>query len=74
MSSSTENSPVKPMLLRNGRVIDPANGLDSVEEVLIVDGVIKRVTKEIVDFPADCTIYDLEGCWVVPGLIDKYFL
>ena len=38
------------LLLKNGRVVDPANGRDGEFDVLIEDGVIKRVGKNL---PAD---------------------
>jgi len=31
------------LLIRNGRVIDPANGVDGTADVLILDGLVSRV-------------------------------
>ena len=31
------------LLIRNGRVIDPANSVDAVQDVLVTDGRIERV-------------------------------
>ena len=36
-------SQTRMILIRNGRVVDPANALDAVQDVLIDDGVVKRV-------------------------------
>ena len=57
------------LLLKNGRVVDPANGRDGEFDVLIVDGVIKRVGRNL---PAEgAEVFDLGRGWVVtPGLID----
>jgi len=57
------------LLLKNGRVVDPANGRDGEFDVLIEDGVIKRVGKNL---PADgAEVMEVARGWVVtPGLID----
>jgi dihydroorotase len=55
------------LLIKNGRVIDPANGIDKECDVLIVDGRIAEVGK--IEKPAQTTI-DAAGKLVVPGLID----
>ena len=55
------------ILIKNGRVIDPANGVDKKADVLIVDGKIAEVgkIKEAVG-----TVIDAAGKLVTPGLID----
>jgi len=55
------------LLIKNGRVIDPANGIDKKCDVLIVDGKIAEVGK--IERPAQ-KIIDASGKLVVPGLID----
>jgi dihydroorotase len=57
------------LLLKNGRVVDPANGRDGEFDVLIEGGVIKRVGKNL---PADgAEVMEVARGWVVtPGLID----
>jgi len=37
------------LLIKNGRVIDPANGIDKKCDVLIVEGIIAEVREEITD-------------------------
>jgi len=55
--------------LKNGRIIDPEQKRDEVGDLWLKDGVIV----DIKSFdPGDAVIYDLEGCWVVPGLIDMH--
>lgn len=58
------------LLIKNGRVIDPANNIDAICNVLIVDGKIASVSEHLTA-DADETI-DAEGCWVTPGLIDLH--
>ncbi|MHC4644994.1 MAG: dihydroorotase [Planctomycetota bacterium] len=55
------------LLIKNGRVIDPANALDSKCDVLIVDGKIADVG--IVDKSLQ-NVIDAKGKLVTPGLID----
>ena len=52
------------MLLKNGHVVDPLNGIDWVADVLVKDGVIDQVG--VVKEQADNTI-DATGCYVTPG-------
>jgi len=58
------------ILIKNGRVIDPANSLDKVCDVLLRDGKIAGVDENI-SAEAEKVI-DAEGLWVVPGLIDLH--
>ena len=57
------------ILIRNGRVIDPANGVDRVADLLIVDGKIVGL-----DVPpaGDEETIDATGRIVAPGLIDMH--
>jgi dihydroorotase len=55
------------LLIKNGRVIDPANGIDKECDVLIVNGDIAEVGK--IEKTAEA-IVDAAGKLVVPGLID----
>lgn len=57
----------KELLIKNGRVIDPANGVDEVCDVLVKDGKIAEVGK--IDIDAK-NVIDATGKFVVPGLID----
>lgn len=58
------------LLIKNGRVIDPANKIDAVMDVLVSDGIIKTVAENI-DENADKVI-NAHGCWVTPGFIDLH--
>ena len=57
------------ILLRNGRVIDPANHRDAVGDVLVVDG---RVAPLGVAVPEGVETVDCAGLVVTPGLIDLH--
>jgi dihydroorotase len=55
--------------LKNGRIIDPEQQRDEVADLWIRDGVIVDPLS-VNDTAVD--IQNLEGCWVVPGLIDMH--
>jgi dihydroorotase len=57
------------VLIKNGRVIDPAKGFDQLADLTIADGVIVGVGKPPAGFEAEGTI-DATGCVVCPGLVD----
>ncbi|MFA6898716.1 MAG: amidohydrolase family protein, partial [Desulfurivibrionaceae bacterium] len=61
------------ILLKNGRVIDPANGIDQIQDVLIAGGKISAVAPPgTLSEQTGGIVYDLAGKWVVPGLIDMH--
>ena len=55
--------------IKNGRVIDPANGVDRVADVFVSDGVIAALGAAPVGFKADRVI-DATDKLVLPGLVD----
>ena len=58
------------LLLRGGRVIDPAQGLDGAYDVLLGDGRVEAVGAGV---SADgATVRDVTGLLVLPGLIDVH--
>ncbi|VTU37281.1 dihydroorotase [Variovorax sp. PBL-E5] len=57
------------ILISNGRVVDPASGLDQTGDVAIAEGRILSIGHTPADFEAAQTI-DAAGCLVVPGLVD----
>src|SRR5688572_6845023 len=59
-----------PLLLRGGRVIDPARNFDGGADVLLRDGMV--VTVGAVGSPDDATVLDVGGLIVCPGLIDLH--
>lgn len=71
--------------IKNGRVIDPANGINKQASVIIGKGVVLKVTddrdeiKKLTgeelhggDGSSACTVIDAEGCIVAPGLVDVH--
>lgn len=60
------------ILIRGGRVIDPASGLDAIGDVLIADGLIRSISTKQGSgkIDADAGVIDAEGCIVAPGLVD----
>jgi len=58
------------ILIKNGRVIDPANKLDSVTDILLENGKIARLGKDL-SAHAEMTI-DARGKLVLPGLVDMH--
>ena len=59
------------ILLRGGRVLDPARNFDASADVLLQDGKVARVEPGIAA-PSGARIVDVKGKWVVPGLIDMH--
>ncbi len=59
------------LCIKNGRVVDPASGLDAVRDVIITDGRISDIA-ECGSSGTDsaCEVIDAGGMVVAPGLID----
>ena len=54
--------------IKNGRVIDPANQRDAVDDIFAVDGkIVDSISK---GQEADATLVDATGLVVAPGLVD----
>ena len=59
-----------PIVIKNGRVIDPASNTDRVADVLIVDGRIAGVAPNLSSPHAE--VFDAGGMFVAPGFIDMH--
>ena len=57
------------ILITNGRVMDPASGLDSVCDLAIAGGRVVAIGHIAADFLPNKTL-DASGCIVAPGLVD----
>ncbi|HHY46617.1 MAG TPA: dihydroorotase [Firmicutes bacterium] len=55
-------------LIKNGRLVDPANGIDDNLDVLCVDGKVAQVGRNIE--VSDAEVIDASGKVVAPGLVD----
>jgi dihydroorotase len=73
----------KRILLKNGRVIDPASGLDKVMDIVIMDSRVASIKKDVdIDVDINCPeatpvgegwqVIDCTGKLVVPGLVDLH--
>jgi dihydroorotase len=58
-------------IIRNGRIIDPVNGRDSVEDLFVVDGKIANQS-EAKNQQSKSAEIDASGLIVAPGLIDMH--
>ncbi|KAA0213263.1 dihydroorotase [bacterium] len=68
---------MQAILIKGGRVIDPANGLDATADVLLADGKVKAVgalresdVKPWMGKAAGVEVLNAKGLWVLPGLVD----
>src|SRR5450755_1774337 len=59
-----------PIVIRNGRVIDPSSNTDRVADVLIVDGRVAGVAPNLSSPKAE--VFDATGLIVAPGFIDMH--
>jgi len=57
------------LLVKNGRVIDPANGVDAVQDVLVESNTITQMDPKL-PAPEGAEIVDATGKIVCPGFID----
>ena len=55
--------------IKNGRLIDPKNGVDAVQDIFIATGRIRAIGKAPTNFQANRVI-DAKGYVVCPGLVD----
>lgn len=60
------------ILIKGGRVIDPANGTDGIKDIYIKDGKIAKVGAGLKHGDPGLKIIDARGKIVVPGLIDMH--
>ena len=58
------------LLIKNGRIINPASNLDEHMDILIEDDKVKRIEKNIQLDNEDFKLIDAKDCIVSPGLID----
>lgn len=57
-------------ILKNGRIIDPANNTDqNGADLWLIDG---KIASPLSSPPDDATVFDLNGKWITPGLIDMH--
>lgn len=71
MTAGHPQSGGRALLLKGGRVVDPAQGIDGARDLLVRDGVVERIGR---DLPAAgaAVIEAPAGLVVCPGLIDMH--
>ena len=61
------------ILLRGGRLIDPARAIDDLRDLVIAEDKVETIELPgRLGVPEGATVIDVAGCWVVPGLIDPH--
>jgi dihydroorotase len=71
LGGSTGSVTPRPLLIANGRVIDPSSGLDQIADLLIRDGRVAGVGQGL-GRPDGAETFDARGQIVAPGLIDLH--
>jgi len=56
------------LVIKGGHLVDPSQGINGAYDLLIEDGRVKRIDREI--SPADACVIDARGAVVAPGFVD----
>lgn len=59
------------LLIKNGRIIDPSQGIDDTLDLVVENGLVKAIGKGL-SVPEGVKTIDAGGNYVVPGLIDMH--
>ncbi len=59
-----------PILIENGRLIDPSQGVDAPARLLLRRGRVEAIDPSDDAIPAYCHRIDAAGCIIAPGLVD----
>ncbi|MDO5409696.1 MAG: dihydroorotase [Lachnospiraceae bacterium] len=59
------------VLIKNGHLLNPADGFDQKADLLIEDGLVKQISVTPID-ETDASVIDAEGLYVMPGFIDLH--
>ena len=62
---------MRPVFFEGGRVVDPSQGLDEVANVLVKDGMVAGVGRDL-GIPDDAEVVQARGKVVAPGFIDVH--
>jgi dihydroorotase len=60
------------LMVKGGRVVDPANGMDEVIDILVADGKVAEVKRYSGAEGMEVKVIDAAGKIVVPGLVDMH--
>ncbi len=61
---------MKKLVIKGGRIVDPAQNIDRVADVAIEDGTIRQIAPEIDGTASE--VFDASGLIVAPGFIDMH--
>jgi dihydroorotase len=59
-------------LIKEGRVIDPVNKIDEIMDVVVEDGCIEAVGRNLEKQYPVARVIDAKNKWIVPGLMDMH--
>lgn len=62
---------MRPVLFTNGRVIDPSQQLDEITSILVQDGLVAGIGRDV-HAPDGSDVIDAMGLVIAPGLIDVH--
>lgn len=60
------------LLIKNGYMIDPKSGREGNDDILIKDGRILEIGKNLEPQEGECRVIDAEGLLAAPGLVDVH--
>jgi len=60
------------ILIKGGRIVDPASGRDEVADLLIERNAVREIAPSIALPEVSCQVIEAKGLLVVPGLIDLH--
>jgi len=60
----------KNILIKNGRILDPATDFDAITDLAIHKNKIVGIGDEIPTNFGAHEVIDAQGCWVLPGIVD----
>jgi len=59
------------LIIKNGHIIDPSQGIDEVGDILIEDGKISEIRRHsVAESPRQ--VFDASGLYILPGLVDMH--
>ncbi|HEX4808154.1 MAG TPA: dihydroorotase [Bryobacteraceae bacterium] len=61
---------MRPFVIKNGRVVDPSQGIDGLLDVAIQDGLVREIAPDI--DAGGCETFDASELIVAPGFIDMH--
>ncbi len=61
---------MKKLVIKGGRIVDPARNVDRAADLAIADGVVREIGDDI--NPIGSEVFDARGLIVAPGFIDMH--